>query len=202
MIATKVIKLTGTLALALACIGAQTSLADNTADKNSVQTVLNAAPAAELPAVAAQMVSKAKARERETTTQNVVQAALAINPAAAPAIVGAIARAVPEMAHTAAGFAAAQEPKQAHTIARAAAAAAPSKAGKIVIAVCSAVPNQYRSIALAVAEVAPTSSKDILKSVAVAVPALKPYIDKEIAGYGLSLPSVATTLDQARIAQA
>ena len=92
---------------------------------------------------------------------NVVKGAVGINPAAAPAIVGAIARAVPDMASVAAGAAAAEQPKQASAIAKAAAAAAPSKAGKIVTAVCRAVPNEYRNIAVAVSQVVPASGKEI-----------------------------------------
>jgi hypothetical protein len=39
--------------------------------------------------------------------------------------------------------------------------------------------------------------KDILKSVGAAIPELKPHIEKELAGYGLTLPPVANTLDLA-----
>lgn len=157
---------------------------------------LTASTPAELPPTAAGIIRDAKARDRVAVTTDVVKQSLAINPAAAPVIVGAIARAVPDMAATAAAVAAAEQPAQAELISRAAAAAAPSKAGKIVAAVCTAVPNQYRTVAVAAAEAAPTASKDILRSVGLSVPALKPYIDKEIAGYGASIPSVPKTLDQ------
>ena len=63
---------------------------------NPFNATLAAAPAAELPAKAADLVQRAKSRDRYTTTVNVVKAAVGINPAAAPAIVGAIARSVPD----------------------------------------------------------------------------------------------------------
>ncbi len=160
---------------------------------------LAAAPAAELPAKAADLVAHTRARERVAATIEVVKAAVAINPAAAPATVGAIARAVPAVAHIAAGTAAAEQPKQASAIAKAAAAAAPSKAGKIVIAVCRAVPNDYRNIAIAVSQAAPTSGKEIVKAVAAALPELKPCIEKTLAAYSGTVVSVAGTLDQVAI---
>ena len=149
------------------------------------------------PGKAADLVSQAKARDRKATTINVVKAALGINPAAAPAIVGAIARAVPEMAAVAAGAAAAEQPKQAAAIAKAAAAAAPSQAGAIVGAVCRAVPNQYQAIAIAVSQAAPDAGQEIINALTSAVPGLKPSIEKVLAGYGGTVPSVAVTLDQA-----
>jgi hypothetical protein len=158
---------------------------------------LAAVPAAELPAKAAELVLKARSRDRQATTISVVNSAVTMNPAAAPAIVGSIARSVPDMAAVAAGTAAAQQPKQAAAIAKAAAAAAPSKAGKIVTAVCRAVPNQYRNIAIAVAQVVPAAGKEIVNGVAAALPGLKPGIDSALAGYGGTVVSVADTLDRA-----
>ena len=173
------------------------SFAKDTAKANPFDKVLSAVPAAELPGKAADLVSQAKARDRKATTINVVKAALGINPAAAPAIVGAIARAVPEMAAVAAGAAAAEQPKQAAAIAKAAAAAAPSQAGAIVGAVCRAVPNQYQGIAIAVSQAAPDAGQEIINALTSAVPGLKPSIEKVLAGYGGTVPSVAVTLDQA-----
>jgi hypothetical protein len=164
---------------------------------NSFNEVLAAVPATELPAKAADLVSRARARDWHTTTVSVVNSAVGINPVAAPAIVGAIARAVPNMASVAAGAAADLQPKQAAAIAKAAAAAAPSKAGKIVTAVCRAVPNQYRNIAAAVAQVVPGAEREIVKGVAAALPGLKPAIDSALAGYGGNVVSVTDTLDRA-----
>src|SRR6516162_6834501 len=98
------------LALSVIGLGAFTaSAADAT---NPYRDQLSRVSAAELPPKAAVIIKNAKSRERTTTTINVVKAAVGLNPAAAPAIVGGIARAIPEMAATAAGTAAAEQPKQ------------------------------------------------------------------------------------------
>ena len=183
--------------LSIAFLAAGSYFGKDAPKANAFNEVLAAVPAAELPAKAADLVLHARSRDRGTTTVNVVNSAVAMNPAAAPAIVGAIARAVPDMASIAAGAAATMQPKQAGAIAKAAAAAAPSNAGKIVTAVCRAVPNQYRNIAVAVAQAVPSAGKEIVNAVAVALPGLKPGIESSMAGYGGSVVSVADTLDRA-----
>lgn len=164
---------------------------------NPFSKTLTAVPAAELPVKAADLVSQAKPAERQATTINVVKAAVGINPAAAPAIVGAIARAVPEMAAVAASTAAVEQPKQAAAIAKAAAAAAPVQAGAIAQAVCRVVPKEYLSIASAVSQAAPQANKEIVNAVCFALPELKPSIMKVLGGYGGNVVSVAATLEQA-----
>jgi hypothetical protein len=183
--------------LSAAFLVAGNSFAKDAPKANPFNKVLTAVPAAELPAKAADLVSQAKARDRQATTVNVVKAALGINPAAAPAIVGAIARAVPELASVAAGTAAAEQPKQAAAIAQAAAAGAPSQAGAIVGAVCRAVPNEYRDIALGVSQAVPGAGREIMDAVGAALPELKFSIQRVLAGYGGSVPSVAVLLDEA-----
>ena len=179
-----------TIGLSLVCLGAFSSL-----DAASLKKTLSSVPAAELPAKAAQLIADTKTRDQKPTTINVVKTALGINPAAAPAIVGAIARAVGPMASVAAGTAAEEQPKQACAIAKAAAAAAPSEAGQIVLAVCRAAPSEYRCIAVAVSEVAPDASKEILEAVAIALPELGPDIASALEHSTASGPSVPTTLD-------
>jgi hypothetical protein len=183
--------------LSVALLAAGSSFGKDTPQANSFNEVLAAVPAAELPAKAADLVAQAKARERQATTVSVVKSAVAMNPASAPAIVGAIARAVPDMASVAAGVAAATQPKQAAAIAKAAAAAAPSKVAKIVAAVCRAVPNEYRNIALAVAQAVPEAGKEIVNGVAAALPGMQAAIEATLAGHGGNVVSVPDTLDQA-----
>jgi len=185
------------IAFSVALLATCNSFGKEAPKANPFNELLTAVPAAELPAKAADLVLHAKSRDRQAATINVVKAAVGINPAAAPAIVGAIARAVPDMAPVAAGTAAAEQPKQASAIAKAVAAVAPAKAGKIVAAVCRAVPNEYRNIAVAVAQVVPGAGKEIVNAVATALPDLKPSIERTLAGYGGSVVSVASTLDQA-----
>jgi hypothetical protein len=165
--------------------------------KDSITQQLNSVPAAELPASAANLVKQAKARDWGKTTVEVVKSAVQINPAAAPAVVGAIARSVPEMAHVAAEIAATEQPKQAAAIAKAAAAAAPTKAGKIVTSVCRAVPSEYQSVAVAVSQAAPGSSREVLKAVASVNPDLKPSIEGALERQTSGTLPVANTLQTA-----
>src|ERR1039457_4267087 len=134
-----------TLVCALVCCGPLRLVGADSLTAERYRETLSHAPAAELPAKAAEMIKPSKSREMESTTVKVVRSAVEINPAAAPAIAGAVARAVPNVAAVAAATAAEQQPMQASAIARSAAGAAPSKAGKIVTAVCRVVPNRYRN---------------------------------------------------------
>ncbi|HOX57284.1 MAG TPA: hypothetical protein P5205_11615 [Candidatus Paceibacterota bacterium] len=166
---------------------------------NPYAKVLSVTPAAELPAKAADLVRQAKSANREATTITVVKSAVGMNPAAAPAIVGAVARAVPPMAPVAAGAAAAEQPKQARAIAKAAAAAAPSQAGEIVVAVCRAVPKDFQGIAVAVSQMVPGAGKEIVEAVQTVRPDLKPSLERAVAGYGGKVVSVGDTLSQAAL---
>ena len=194
----KLMKRITSILLSVGFLFACNSFGKETPKANPFHKILTAVPAAELPAKAADLVFQAKHADRQETTINVVKAALGINPAAASAIVGAIARAVPEMASVAAGAAAAEQPKQAAAIAKAAAAAAPVQVGAIVEAVCRAVPKEYRSIAIAVSQVAPGAGKQIVSAVSSAVPEMRPSIERVLAGYDGKVVSVAGTLDHAR----
>src|SRR5439155_26162829 len=79
------------VALCSVSLGAAGSFAADSPFKERLSRVA----AAELPVKAAGLIKDAKARDREAVTAEVVKAAVALNPAAAPAIVSAIARAVP-----------------------------------------------------------------------------------------------------------
>jgi len=184
------------VALTVVSLVACNSYGKDALQANPFNEILSATPAVELPAKAADLVLRAKAPDRSSATLNAVKGAVSINSAAAPAIVGAVARAVPDMASVAAGAAASEQPKQASVIAKAAAAAAPSQAGKIVAAVCHAVPNQYRNVAIAVSQAVPSASEEILSGVASVLPELKPSIDKALAASAGNIVSVTATLDQ------
>src|SRR5437879_913169 len=90
--------------------------------------VLRATPAPEMPILAAKWVKETAVSERATVTAGVVEAAVEINPASATLVVGAISRAMPEMAAVAAAAAAAKQPAQADAICRAATTVAPAMA--------------------------------------------------------------------------
>jgi hypothetical protein len=185
---------------ALALFAFSSSAAD--AVSKPFQQALSATPMAELPAKAADLVKSARISDRVLMTAEVVEAALAVNPNTGPAIVAAIAKAVPDMAAIAAGKAAELQPGRAAEIARAAAAAAPSKASKIVAEVCRAAPPAYRTVAIALAQLAPAESIEILREVASVFPELKTGIDRALAASGTSAPSVASVLDSAKTAAA
>jgi hypothetical protein len=190
-------KLVASLALcALAIFTLSSSAADSPA--KSVRQTLSAVPMAELPAKAADIVRNAKVRDRGFVTVDVVEAALAINPNAAPTVVAAIAKAVPDMASIAAGKAAELRPNRAAEIGRAAAAAAPSKAAKIAAAVSRAAPAEYRNVAVAVAHAAPGNGAQILRAIASVFPELKPAIDGALAANLKTTPTVASVLDSAK----
>lgn len=157
---------------------------------------LSAATAAELPAKAAGLVSQADPKNLKQTTIDVVKAAVGLNPAAAPAIVGSIAQSSPAMVVIAAATAVSLVPDQAATIARAAAVAVPAKAGQIVEAICRVVPGAYQKVATAVAEVVPGAGREILTAVSTAIPTLKDSINTVLASYNGNVPSVSSVLAQ------
>jgi hypothetical protein len=181
------------LSAAMIIVGfAVSAVAKDAARAEAFKQTLTGVPALELPAKAAQLVTDAKAKDKEAVTAEVVTAAVKINPAAAPLVVGAISKAAPKMASIAAVTAATLEPKLTLAIAKAAAAAAPASAEKIVHALCKAMPAQYANIAVAVSQAAPASGNEILKGLASAIPSLQPAIDraKASAGSDASIPKL------------
>jgi hypothetical protein len=184
------------LASSLVLVLGVSAFAGDEALAASTAAALKKVPAPEMPAKAVKMIEAASKAEREATTIRVVKIAVALNPASAPAIVGAIAREVPVCAPVAAAAAAAQQPGQASAIAKAAAASAPAQAGAIAGAVCRAVPNQYRNVAVAVAQAVPQSTKQILEAIASAIPGLKASIEKALASYSSGM-TVASSLEKA-----
>jgi len=190
-------KLLTSVALCALALSAVSSAAADSAGK-SVQQALAAAPLAELPTKAAELVKTANVKDRGFVTVDVVEASLAISANAAPAIVAAIAKAVPDMASIAAGKAAELQPKRAAEIARAAASAIPSKAAKITATVCRAAPTDYRNVAVATAQAAPANGAEILRAVASVFPDLKPSIDSALSANQTTAPAVASVLDSTK----
>lgn len=161
-----------------------------------VAATLKAAPAAEIPAKAAQLVKQASANTRQATTIAVVKTAISMRPPTAELVVAAISKANPEMACVAAATAAILLPKQAASIAKAAAAAAPAQAGRIVTFVCRQVPEDFRAVALAVSQTVPGAGREVVEGVATAIPAFKSSLDQGLlASSGTSVP-VGLVLDR------
>jgi hypothetical protein len=188
--------LAATIAVALV---ATAVAGDNTA--SPALGILSTVTAAELPIKASDLVAQADIKKLKETTIDVVKAAVGLNPAAAPAIVGCIAQASPAMAATASATAVALVPNQALAIARAAAAACPAKAGAIVEAICRVLPADFAVVAEAVAEVVPGAGKEILAGISAAIPQLKNAIDQTLGNYQGSIPSISTALNQVMLTQ-
>jgi hypothetical protein len=176
-------------------------LANGAPSFETVQANLRTIAAPELPMVIVKLIQQSPAADREATTISVVRAAVDLNPASAPQLVGAVARALPELAAIAAATAAARQPAQADAITRAAVTVAPAALGRIVTSVCNAAPNEFRRIALAAEEIAPNSRQEIIGSIGSSLPELKPYLDRETRLYGHVAPPVALALDRATIAR-
>jgi hypothetical protein len=183
-----------TLAMASA-IAVKVSAVENTG-ANPFSSVLTATTSAELPAKAAELVVQADAKNLKQTTIDIVKAAVGLNPAAAPAIVGSIAQASPAAAGIAAATAVSLVPNQVLAITRAAAAAAPTKAGSIVESICRVLPKAYQDVANTVAQVVPGAGKEILAGIAAAIPELKGTISQTLAAFGGTIPSVSAVLAQ------
>lgn len=172
-------------------------LAKEPAKPNPFKQKLNNVKPLELPAKCAVLVAQAPATEKEMATVQVIDASVTIHPAATPAVVGAIAKAVPEMAGIAAARAVMLQPKLAAAITKAAAAAAPAEAGRIVYSVCRSAPGSYKTVAAAAASAVPAAGSEILGALTLAIPALKPFIQDAAAEAKGDQATVGAVLDQA-----
>ena len=163
--------------------------------------VLKSADAANRPDRAAELVSRADLKSLRQTTVMVVAAAVSLESAAAPNIVGCVALAKPDMAATAAATAAVLAPDQADVIAGSAALATPSKADAIVEAMCRAVPQEYEPIADAVATYAPNADRKILDAVVRALPELRIPINEVLSTHRNGFVTVSEVLADVPLAQ-
>jgi len=158
---------------------------------------LGSVPSFEMPLQAATLVARAEAQEQKSVTEAVVKAAIEINPAAASAVVGAIAHRTPEMAPLAATTAVALRNDQAGLlmITKSATAGAPSQAGRIVSGVCGVVPADYASVAWAAYKEAPKQSKDIIQAVTAAVPSARSYLSQALRESSIEVSTLPSTAD-------
>jgi hypothetical protein len=118
--------LTGVVMLSGAVMGAsQKNL------EQSYAKILAAVPAAEMPAKAASLVTKAKPQERETNAVAAVRAAIKVSPVSTLATVGSICSAAPDTAPAVVAAAIKLQPSQARAIANVGTTAAPTQAAEI-----------------------------------------------------------------------
>ena len=121
------------------------------------QAVLSV-PVPEIPAKAAELVTKADKKDKQAVAVTAVRAAVLKHRAAAPLVISAISKAAPEIASAVAVAASELVNDQAPLIARAAAVSAPSKASEVIAAVSQAVPSQGASVEATVNAVRSRSS--------------------------------------------
>jgi hypothetical protein len=172
-------------------------LSQSASDTNYFERVLRSAPAAEMPAAAASLVTRAAPAERFTTAAHVVRIAVRINPAATLPVVSALSRAEPGVAAVVSEIASAEQPLLVEQITRCAAATIPARAGEIVVRIGRLAPENLRNVAAAAALSAPGENRDILRAIAVVRPELKTYLEQEINRWGRSLPPVVRSFDRA-----
>lgn len=188
----------GVAALSAGCFASTSGFAITASQVEGIKSALSLASVPEMPATAAQLVSAAKADEREGVAQAAVRAVLETKPALAGAMVNAIAKTSPDVAAATAVAAAVKQPKQIGIITKAAVSGAPTRAGSIVAALCKQFPAKYNLIALAADEAAPLAGKEILNAVAANVPFVSLFIESTIgaAGSQLSVAKVISDTDK------
>ncbi len=119
-------------------------------------------PVLELPAKAAELIKQAPEKERATVTAEVIAVISKSKPAAIPAVVGTIARVMPQQAAVAAAAASEYQPELAPAIVQATVTSAPNYLSTIVTEACRAAPQYFQGIALGAAVAAPGSTSKII----------------------------------------
>lgn len=132
----------------------------------------------ELPRAAAQAV-----QSEPGAASDVVAAAVGVNGASAPLIVGSVAKATPQSAAASSSAAVALQPKLAGPIAKAAVSASPSDATAIVSAMCKARPTAFYAIGVSAGEAAPKSADKILLGITEGAPGSKPLVARAQADF-------------------
>jgi hypothetical protein len=166
----KLMKNVASVALSVVFLVAAQSFAKDAVKSNTYKKDLAAVPSAELPAKAADLVKKAPKKTRAATTEDVVRAAIGINPAAAPAIVGTIAQTLPDMAPIAAAVATAEQPAQADAIAKAAGLANRSRPNRPPTQTTSAATGRRPTSSAATTPITSTAPAPLARGPAVGPP--------------------------------
>lgn len=151
----KITKLTMTAALfvAIATFTVTSSNALTSIQVQEIKKTVLGVPVPEMPAKAAELVTRAEKKDRQAVAVTAVRAVVLKHRAAAPIVISAISKAAPEVAPAVAVAAAEVATEQAPMIARAAAASAPAHAAEITTAVSQAVPSQATTVAATVSAI-------------------------------------------------
>jgi hypothetical protein len=141
------------LCVALATFTVISASALTSIQVQEIKQAVLAVPVPEMPAKAAELVSKADKKDRQAVAVTAVRAAVLKHRAAAPLVISAISEAAPELAPAVAVAASEVVNDQAPQIARAAAISAPTQAPEVIAAVSKAVPSQATLVAETVSSV-------------------------------------------------
>lgn len=149
---------------ALACLTLGASVASAKEPKFNSEAIkaLSGVPAAELPAVAASVVTSAPKASRVAALDAVMRRVAKTSPAALRHVAAAVAKADASLAATAAGLAAKANPEAVGAIASSACNAAPSKASEILAACSKASVVSPAALAEVVAKSNPVFVAEVL----------------------------------------
>jgi hypothetical protein len=136
------------LALALA-LAAPSVFAATGAQLKAIKKTINSTTIPELPAIAAELVTKAAKEDREAVAITAVRTAILKSRSSAPSVVAAISKAAPEVAAPVSRVAAEMEAGQSASIAAAAVDAAPQAKAEIVASVQKGVLTATSSSSIA-----------------------------------------------------
>ena len=139
--------------VALATFSVTTAHALTSIQVQEIKTAILGVPVPEMPAKAAELVTKAEKQDRQAVAVTVVRTVAQKHRSAAPLVVSAVSKVAPELAPAVAVAASEVSNDQASALARAAAVSAPTQASEVVAAVSQAVPSQATSVAATVSPV-------------------------------------------------
>jgi hypothetical protein len=149
------------LLASLTCFTTSPAQALTEKEVSAINETIKAAPAADLPVMAAEMVTEAAKKEKEAVAVAVVRAAIAKKPVSAVPVVSSVVKAAPATAPAVVAAATKLAPDQMEAIAVAAALAAPELADKIVTAIADVYPKAEERVAKAVMLAVPQAQAKI-----------------------------------------
>jgi hypothetical protein len=149
------------LVAGLVCFATSPAQALTEKEVSTINKTIKEAPAADLPARAAEVVSQTAKKDKEAVAVAVVRAAITKKPASAVSVVSSVIKAAPSTAPAVAAAAAKLAPDQLEAIATAAALAAPELADKIVAAIVDVYPKAEERVAKAVMMAVPQAQASI-----------------------------------------
>jgi hypothetical protein len=126
---------TAAMCVAVATLTVTSSQALTSIQVQEVKKAVLGVPVPEMPAKAAELVTKAEKKDRQAVAVTAVRAVVTKHRAAAPMVISAVSKAAPELASIVAVVATQIVTEQAPMIARAAAISAPGQAREITAAV-------------------------------------------------------------------